>query len=59
MEIQWVCIGIHLLMMVSRVVLLGHKRKKRKARRINDPPFFCLHPFLSASWIQYLQIVAD
>jgi hypothetical protein len=21
--------------------------------------FFCLHPFLSASWIQYLKIVAD
>ncbi len=39
-EIQWVCIRIHLLMMVSRVVLLGHKRKKRKTGRIDDPFFF-------------------
>ncbi len=28
-------------------------------QKINDPLFFCLHLFLSASWIQYLQIVAD
>jgi hypothetical protein len=34
------------------------KKKKRKTGRIDDTLFFGL-PFLSASWIQYLQIVAD
>jgi hypothetical protein len=37
------------------------KKKKRKTGRIDDPFFFVFypHPFFSASWIQYLQIVAD
>jgi hypothetical protein len=35
------------------------KKKKEKQEGLMIPFFFCLHPFLSASWIQYLQIVAD
>jgi hypothetical protein len=35
------------------------ERKKEKQEGLMIPFFFCLHPFLSASWIQYLQIVAD
>jgi hypothetical protein len=46
-------------MMVSGVVLLATKENKEKQEGLMIPFFFCLHPFLSASWIQYLQIVAD
>jgi hypothetical protein len=35
------------------------KFQKKKQEGLMIPFFFCLHPFLTASWIQYLQIVAD